>query len=106
MMKLKYFYLLASIIGTVLSWIFFADFFNDNGFNIPFFIMSLFENGAAGGFSIDILISICVFWIWVFFDARQNNIKKWWLVLPAGCFVGLSLALPLYLYLKTTNDDL
>ena len=32
--------------------------------------------------------------------ARTQNIQRWWLVLPASFTVGLSLALPLYLYLR------
>ena len=67
---------------------------------MPLFVRSLFANGAAGGFSADVLISIVVFWVWAYADAQQNNIRRWWLVLPAGLTVGLSLALPLYLYLR------
>jgi hypothetical protein len=65
------------------------------------FIQSLFVNGAAGGFAVDVLISILVFWVWSYADARQHQIKNWWVVLPAGFMVGLSLALPLYLYLRS-----
>ncbi len=99
----KIFYLICAVIGTVAPWLFFAGFFAQEGFNIPLFIQSLFVNGAAGGFSVDVLISILVFWVWSYTDAQQNQIKNWWVVLPAGFMVGLSLALPLYLYLR--SDD-
>jgi hypothetical protein len=99
----KIFYLVCAVIGTVVPWLFFASFFAQEGFNIPLFIQSLFVNGAAGGFAADVLISILVFWVWSYADARQNQIKNWWVVLPAGFMVGLSLALPLYLYLR--SDD-
>jgi hypothetical protein len=33
-------------------------------------------------------------------DARRLGVRRWWLVLPAAFLVGLSLALPLYLYLR------
>jgi hypothetical protein len=46
---------------------------------------------------VDLLLSIKIFWFWSFFDARERGIKRWWLVLLAASFVGLSLALPLYL---------
>ena len=96
----KPFYLIAAIAGTVIPWFFFAQFFADAGLDIPGFLQSLFVNGAAGGFSADVLISILVFWIWSYQDAQKHTIKRWWLVLPAGFSVGLSLALPLYLYLR------
>jgi hypothetical protein len=97
---IKTFYLIAAVIGTIIPWIFFASFFAAEGINVPLFISSLFENGAAGGFSADVLISIVVFWVWSFADAQRNGIRRWWWVLPASFLVGLSLALPLYLYLR------
>ena len=100
------FYLAFAIIGTVIPWLFFANFFANAGFNILLFVESLFANGAAGGFSADVLISIIVFWVWSYADAQQHNVQKWWLVLPASCTVGLSLALPLYLYLRSDNAHL
>ena len=89
-----------AIIGTVVPWLFFAGFFATEGLNIPLFVQSLFVNGAAGGFSADVLISILVFMVWAIVDARQNQVKRWWLILPATFLVGLSLSLPLYLYLR------
>lgn len=99
-MTRKPLYLLLAILGTLVPWLFFGSFFSRNGLDIPLFAQSLFANGAAGGFSADVLISIVVFWLWSFTDARKVGVKRWWLVLPAACVVGLSLALPLYLYFR------
>ena len=96
----RQFYLVMAIIGTVIPWFFFAQFFGQEGVDIPLFLRSLFANGAAGGFSADVLISILVFWVWSYADAQRHDVGRWWLVLPAGFTVGLSLALPLYLYLR------
>ncbi|WP_151717207.1 DUF2834 domain-containing protein [Gemmobacter serpentinus] len=99
-MTVKRFYLLMAVIGTLVPWLFFGRFFALNGLDIPLFITSLFANGAAGGFSADVLIAIPVFWFWSWRDAAERGLRHWWLVLPAGFCVGLSLALPLYLYLR------
>ena len=99
-MTLKTVYLLAAALGTVVPWLFFGGFFAANGIDIVSFIAGLFANGAAGGFAADVLISIAVFWVWSWRDARQHGVAVWWLVLPACLCVGLSLALPLYLYLR------
>ena len=99
-MTVRTFYLAMAVIGTVIPWLFFGSFFTLHGPDIPLFLQSLFVNGAAGGFSADVLISILVFWVWSGRDAAKANVARWWLVLPAGFFVGLSLALPLYLYLR------
>lgn len=99
-MSLRRFYLVMSVLGAVVPWIFFASFFAENGYDIPLFVSGLFSNGAAGGFSTDVMISIGVFWVWSRIDAQQHSVRNWWLVLPAGALVGLSLALPLYLYFR------
>ncbi|MXW93016.1 MAG: DUF2834 domain-containing protein [Rhodospirillaceae bacterium] len=99
-MTLKIFYLFAAALGTAIPWLFFGGFFAANGPDPAAFVAGLFVNGAAAGFSADVLISIAVFWLWSLRDARQLGVAAWWLVLPAGLCVGLSLALPLYLYLR------
>ena len=103
-MSLRRFYLVMCVLGTVIPWIFFANFFAKNGLDIPLFVMGLFSNGAAGGFSADVVISIVVFWVWSRIDSQQHGVRNWWLTLPAGAFVGLSLALPLYLYFRQDLD--
>ena len=93
-------WLLLAVIGTIVPWILFGQFFALNGIDLPLFLRSLFANGAAGGFSADVLISIVVFWLWAIVDARQHHVRLWWLIFPAGFTVGLSLAMPLYFYLR------
>lgn len=99
-MTIRSFYLVMAVAGTVVPWLFFRPFFAQHGLAIPLFLQSLFANGPAAGFSADVLISILVFWVWSWADARRHGVARWWLVLPASFFVGLSLALPLYLYLR------
>ncbi len=97
---MKRVYLAFAVVGTVVPWLFFASFFARHGIDPPAFLGGLFVNGAAGGFTADVLISILVFWLWSYLDAAREGVRHWWWVLPAGCLVGLSLALPLYLYLR------
>ncbi|MBL4646367.1 MAG: hypothetical protein COA52_03385 [Hyphomicrobiales bacterium] len=97
---MKNFYLLMAVLGTIIPYIFFGSFIADNGINLIAFVKALFVNGAAGGFSADILLSSFVFWVWSFHDARQQGIARWWLIIPANLLVGLSLALPLYFYMR------
>lgn len=97
---MRSFYLAMAVVGTIVPWAFFGSFFAANGLDMPGFVSGLFVNGAAGGFSADVLISILVFWVWSWRDAQAHNIGRWWWVLPSSCFVGLSLALPLYLWLR------
>ncbi len=99
-MTVRHFYLAMAFVGTLVPWLFFGSFFGLHGLDLPLFLRSLFVNGAAGGFSADVLIAIPVFWVWCRRDASRHSVAGWWLVFPASFFVGLSLALPLYLYLR------
>lgn len=102
-MTARNFYLAMAAFGTVVPWLFFGSFFARYGLDVPIFLQSLFANGAAGGFTADVLISIVVFWVWSWRDAARRDVARWWLVLPASFLVGLSLALPLYLYLRARD---
>ncbi|MEM9565906.1 MAG: DUF2834 domain-containing protein [Actinomycetota bacterium] len=92
------FYLAAAVAGTVVPWLFFGSFLADDGVDLVAFVEALFANGAAGGFTADLLITATVFWVWSYLDSRRVGVTRWWLVVPATLFVGLSLAFPLYLY--------
>ncbi len=99
----RHFYLVAAIIGTLVPWWFFGSFFATEGLSVDGFGAALFTNGAAGGFTADVLISLVVFWVWSWHDARQRGVGRWWLVLPASACVGLSLAMPLYFYMRAAG---
>ena len=63
---MKNVYLFSASIGAIVPGIFFARFIQLNGFNLPAFMSALFANGAAGGFSSDLLVSSFVFWAYMF----------------------------------------
>lgn len=75
MLFVKRFYFIAAVLGTLVPWAFFADYFYSNGFAPMAFLGTLCVNGAAGGFSADILISILVFWVWATRDARRHGVN-------------------------------
>ena len=97
---MKKLYIAAMLLGTCIPWLFFGKFFSVNGLAPLAFTQSLFTTLPASGFTVDLLLSILVFAIWSYCDAQQHRVKKWWYVIPATFTVGLSLALPLYLYLR------
>ena len=93
-------YLVLAVIGAVVPYIFFVSFFMEHGVSLPSFISGLFANGAAGGFSADILISSAVFWTYML---SQKNGPKPALFMVLNLTIGLSCALPAYLYV--THKD-
>lgn len=101
MTNTRIFYLVMMVIGTVLPWYFFSGYIAANGAGLADFLGSMYANGAAGGAVTDLFVSAAVFWVWSFGDAKRAGVAHWWLVVPATLAVGLSLALPLYLWMRT-----
>ncbi len=95
-MTLKTSYLLLAIAGAVVPYIFFVQFMMADGVDLAGFIAGLFANGAAGGFTADLLISSFVFWLYMF--SRSSQGPKPWLFVALNLTIGLSCALPAYLY--------
>lgn len=62
-MNLKTAYLMLAILGAAIPIAFFASFAAENGLDLFSFVAALFVNGAAGGFTADLLINSFAFWI-------------------------------------------
>lgn len=100
---MKKLYLSLAIIGAIVPYIFFIQFIQLEGINIPLFISSLFVNGAASGFSADLLVSSFIFWLFMFQQLRKPNNPKPYLFIFLNLTIGLSCALPAYLYAREKN---
>ena len=98
-MNLKTTYLIRAILGVVILRAFFANFASETGLDLFSFVAALFVNGAGGGFTADLLISSFVFWIYMF--SNQGDRPKPWAFIALNLCIGLSCALPAYLWART-----
>lgn len=90
-------YLILAVLGAVIPIVFFVNFAMAEGVNPIGFVKALFVNGAAGGFTADLLISSFVFWIYMF--SKKNDGPKPLVFILLNCCIGLSCALPAYLWM-------
>ncbi len=97
---MKNFYLVAAILGAAVPFVFFFKFFQSAP--ATGFIPALFVNGAAGGFTADLLISSFVFW--AFMWTRRKSGPVIWPFILINLRIGLSCALPAYLYMNTPSN--
>ncbi|MSR10614.1 MAG: DUF2834 domain-containing protein [Gammaproteobacteria bacterium] len=97
-MSLKNLYLLAAVLGAIISIVFYANFVAAQGIDLVAFVQALFVNGATGGFTADLLISSFVFWIYMFSQRARG--PQPWLFIALNLGIGLSCALPGYLYAR------
>ena len=98
---MKNYYLAAAIIGAVIPYAFFIDFFLSEGIAPMVFMQGIFANGAAGGFAADIVLSSVVFWTYL----SVNKEAGIWKYVALNLTIGLSCALPYYLYVKAREQD-
>lgn len=89
-------YLVLALLGAVIPLLFFGNFAQTEGINIAAFVRALFANGAAGGFTADLLISSFVFWIFMF--SKKGIGPNPWLFVGLNLCIGLSCALPAYFW--------
>ena len=89
-------YLSLAVFGAIVPYVFFVAHFQAEGFGLGAFVRALFANGAAGGFTADILVSSAVFWVWLL----RERAERPWLYIVLNLTIGLSCAFPAYLYAR------
>ena len=89
-----------TIIGFIIPFYFLFQFINVHALNLPFLIQQVFANDASTAFVADLTISIIVFWIFMFAEANRLQMKNAWIYFLASSLIGLSFALPLFLYFR------
>lgn len=100
---MKRLYLILAIIGAILPSIFFSQYFLASGLNLPGFISSLFVNPLVTGFTVDLVFTSFVFWIMMFHEMRQGKGPNPLIFIVLNLLIGLSCALPAYLYARSTD---
>ena len=99
-MNRKTAYIALAFIGLFAPYYFLFKFLAANGLDLPLLLRQLFANNISTFFAVDLIISIIIFWIYMVGEATKLQMKNWWLYILASLTVGLSFALPLFLYFR------
>ena len=99
-MKPKTLYLLLCIAGTLLPYSQLVPFLREHGLNFRVFFDQLFATRIGGFFGLDVIVSSVVLWLFVFTDGRRFGVRHLWAPVAANLAVGVSLGLPLFLYMR------
>ena len=102
-MKSKTIYLILCVIGVVLPYWQFVPWLAANGMNFPLFFHQLFANRISAFFGMDVIVSAVALLIFVRRERSHLPGLARWLPLIAVLTVGVSLALPLFLYQRERN---
>jgi hypothetical protein len=105
-MKLKTLYLILCILGIVLPYGQFLPWAAQNGLHMRLFFPELFANRISAFFGMDVLVSAAVLVVFMRTESLRLRIPGRWLPVLALLLVGVSLALPLFLYMRERKLEL
>ena len=96
-MSRKNVFLVLAIAGFIVPYYFFLQV---GGFDLNALYQQFAASKILSGTAMDLLISVIVFWFFMFTEANKLQMKNPWVYVLATLLVGLSFALPLFLYFR------
>ena len=101
----KNIYLILAVIGFIAPYYFFISFLLAHGFDARLFLRQLFGTPISTFFAVDLIVSAYVFIVWLGREATRLSMKHMWVYLVALLTVGLSFALPLFLFAREVRIE-
>ncbi len=99
-MKPKTIYLVLCFAGALLPYWQFVPWVTQNGLSVPIMFRELFTYRISAFFVMDVLVSSVVLIVFMRVESARLNIRRRWLPLLAVLTVGVSLGLPMFLYMR------
>lgn len=102
---MKKVYLVLLIIGAALPLNYLLQFMVKYGFDINLIFEQLFSNNITRFFTSGLVVSSLCFLYFMYIESKKHNIGTWWICLIALFTIGLSLAFPLFMYIREDYLD-
>jgi len=102
-MNRKNLYLALAIVGLTVPYYFLVSFLRTFGLDGKAFVEELFGTSISAFFATDLIISCLVFLIYLRQEAKRLSMRYSWVYVIALLTVGLSFALPLFLYVRENH---
>jgi Terpene cyclase DEP1 len=99
-MNRKFLYLVLVILGFVLPYSLFVPWVMEHGLDMRLFVRQLFANRVSAFFGLDVLVSAAALIAFIRNEGRRLKMNSLWLPVASVLLVGVSLGLPLFLYLR------
>ena len=99
-MRWKTAYLLLCALGVLLPYWQIAPWLWEHGLDLPLLFTELFENRVGAFFGVDVFVSAAALLLFAWVERRRGAVRAVWPVALAVACVGVSLGLPLLLYLR------
>jgi hypothetical protein len=99
-MDRKLFYLVLCFLGFALPYWQFLPWAMEHGLNMRLFVHELFANRIGGFFGMDVLVSAVALIGFIRSEGTRLKMNQLWLPIVSVFLVGVSLGLPLFLYIR------
>ena len=94
-------YLTLAILGIVLPWYFVLQFFGELGqFDWVRLFAGVFANPAASPLTVDFIIVLVAFIVWMIPEAKELGMRNWWIYLVFLVLVSAAFAIPFFLFMR------
>ena len=104
-MNRKNIYLFLCFLGTAIPYSQFVPWVMENGLHLGLLVRELFANRISAFFALDVIVSAIVLIVFIQAEGRRLGMRLLWLPTLAVLLVGVSLGLPLFLYLRQLQLD-
>ncbi len=103
--KPKTAYLWLCLPGIALPYSQFLPFLREHGPDLKLFVAQLFATRIGAFFGLDVVVSAIVLAVFVVVDGRRAGVRGLWAPIAATLAVGVSLGLPLFLYMRESTVE-
>ena len=104
-MQLRHLYLFLCVLGVVLPYAWLVPWLAQHGLDIGLFLHELLLTRIGTFFALDVVVSAFVLFAFILAERRAFGIRHVWIPVVATFFVGVSLGLPLFLYMRQRHLD-
>lgn len=99
-MKLRTIYLILALFGTIIPMSYFISYISEHGFDIYQVFNAAFDNNMSAGLTWDLIITYFALIGLILSEGMRIGLQRKWIYILLGLFVGVSLALPAFLYAR------
>lgn len=99
-MRLRHVYLMLCVVGAIVPYLQLIPWVLQHGLQLELLVRELFSTRIGAFFGLDVVVSAIALFVFAFAERRTVVIRHVWLVVPATLLVGVSLGLPLFLYMR------
>lgn len=97
-------FVVLAVLGAVLPLRYLVRFLFREGLNVSLFFHQLFQYDIPAFFAMDVFLSALTLLLFVFIEGRRRRMNALWVYVLCTMLVGVSFALPLFLYFRERHE--